>query len=78
MCLWLVLMTRVIPPQGWNFALCLVEVREVSTSPFLWPGKVPLDGSVTLCSAIHTSQHCVICQLLRVCLPSAMPHDPRH
>ncbi|KAK4825192.1 hypothetical protein QYF61_025120, partial [Mycteria americana] len=42
-------------PQVQNFALPLVELHEVSVSPFLQPVDVPLDGSMTLQHISHSS-----------------------
>jgi len=46
----------VIPPQVQVFALPLVELHEAPDSPFLWPVKVPLNGSTTLWHISQSSQ----------------------
>lgn len=39
---------RVVPAQGQEFALPLVELPEIPVSPFLLEVEVPLHGSSTL------------------------------
>jgi len=58
-----VLVPGVVPPQGQDPALALVEPHQVPLCPALQPGQVTLNGS-TACQCIHhTSQFGVISKL---------------
>lgn len=55
----LVVVPGVVPSQGQDFALPLVELHEGPVGPFLQPVQVPLDISTTLWPISHSSQVCL-------------------
>lgn len=57
------LVQGLVPPQVRDFALLLLELHEVSVSPFLPPFGAPLVGSTTLRRVSLSSQFCAICRL---------------
>lgn len=48
----------IVPSQVQDFVLPLVELHEVSVSPFLQPVEVPLYGSTTLLCMGYDPAHC--------------------
>lgn len=58
-----VLMTGIISYCWIALTFSLVELHEVPVSPFLWPVKVPLYGSMNLCCISHFSKFCSTCEL---------------
>ncbi|KAK4806786.1 hypothetical protein QYF61_005582 [Mycteria americana] len=58
-----VLVPGVVPLQGQDFALPLVELHEVPVSPFLQLVEVPLDDSMTLWHISYSSHFCVTSKL---------------
>ena len=72
---WHVLVPGLVPSQVHDFAFLLVELHEVSVSPFLHPVKVPLDASTTLWCSSYASQ--LFCHL-QAYLGCTLPHHPDH
>jgi len=58
-----VLVPGVVPSQGQDSALLLVDPHEVPVSPFLQPVRVPLDSSTTLRRTSLSSQLSLICRI---------------
>jgi len=62
-----VLVHGVIPPQVQGLAFPFADLQRTPVHPFLQPVWVPLNGSTTSWCVNHSSQFCIILNLLSVC-----------
>lgn len=56
------LVDGIFPPLVQDLAFPLVELQEVLIGPFVWPVKVPLCGSMSLCCISPSSQIFIACR----------------